>query len=463
MLKCTGNNLRRTLIGVLFVLTTIASTASPCGDATDPEIRNVALTFHRRAALDIPKWTYDSQYLIFGYLGTIVRYDLQEKDFIKSSIDIENETYLFSPSLSATDDVAYKALVFCDSDSIDRKSFCFSSIGHTVLKIMRTDGTDDDEVLTVDSLGQLAWSPNNNDIAFTGQPHGSYFDIDTGKLGIVSRDGSNVTFYDETISACAFYSHRDQAVYCLPEWSSSGSHIAVIVSQNLPETDHRSWSLVVVDIESETVDPIVELHSSKLWDNINEDLNESLGEALDWSWVDDRIYFVKYQRYNDETATFAGNTWTSSIYSINPDGSDLRMIYQADPGLEIDMIEVSPDGSQMLFVMNTYDGLSMPSLNLINIDSSNHRGVRHFFGAIRASWSPDGSEIAMISRPKIDGFLKHEGLFVMNADGKNIRYLLELNYETTVAGDIRDVQVKKVNGRLDLLPETSLMETVENE
>ena len=449
-----------------FVIT--ASTASPCGTGDPAYATKYEILKARYLRSDYRlTWFHNGEFVLLHYLGGILRYDFETGDIVHLIPDfdrasLDHETYRFSPSLSSAGDVAYERLTFCDSALMDNDPSCYDSTGDPVVKLMDIGGMNDRDVLFMDaingdSVDGIVWSLKNTDIAFTAIFRAPNRAVNhwIRRLVVVSKDGSDMTVYDGPYNACGFYSHSEQLVYCQPEWSIDSSRIAVIDSPRTNVSAQRSWRLLTVDVNSGRIVQLMEVEATGISENGSDDLDEALGGALDWSWADGRVYFVKYKRGGNHP-DISNAEWTGAIYSINPDSTDLQIIYQADPGVDIDKIEVSPDGSQILFVM----GLE---LNLINANGTNHRLVKHLEGVTQGSWSPDGSEIAVIGRPSIDGFPGNEGLFVIGVDDASVRELLEFSYRRDSDGVFRDREVKKATGVLDFLSGETVIETLESE
>jgi dipeptidyl aminopeptidase/acylaminoacyl peptidase len=98
---------------------------------------------------------------------------------------------------------------------------------------------------------------------------------------------------------------------------------------------------------------------------------------------------------------------TYSLYSVNPDGSDLREIHPSGRSPA-----VSPDGAKVAFIAN--------GLHVMNIDGSNVTQIAPSrFGMDHPSWAPDGRQIV---------FSVWEGrseLHIINADGSGERTLTD--------------------------------------
>ncbi len=134
----------------------------------------------------------------------------------------------------------------------------------------------------------------------------------------------------------------------------------------------------------------------------------------DWSPDGSQIAFVS-QRNNER-----------SIYIMDADGSNLRLLTNMP---ESDLPDWSPDGKAIIFTSKANgnfeiyimkaDGSNEPT-NLTNNDTQDLVPV----------WSPDGSQIAWLSGD--EGW----DLFVMNADGSNVRQLTDQGHVSNVKWSI---------------------------
>lgn len=109
------------------------------------------------------------------------------------------------------------------------------------------------------------------------------------------------------------------------------------------------------------------------------------------------------------------------IYTMNNDGSAITRLTSDDPARNT-MPAWSPGGDQIVFV--TVEGCGQPSCpSAIRVMSASGANTKRIFFAegkivTHPAWSPDGRQIAFGSNR--DGGMD---IFVMNADGSNVRNL----------------------------------------
>ena len=100
------------------------------------------------------------------------------------------------------------------------------------------------------------------------------------------------------------------------------------------------------------------------------------------------------------------------LYIMDVDGSNQTQLTEHDA--RIDKISFSPDGSKILFVSERDNACG---LYIVNIDGSSQTQLaEHQAWIYEPSFSPDGSMII---------YLRKDGIYIMNADGSNKRFLIK--------------------------------------
>lgn len=130
---------------------------------------------------------------------------------------------------------------------------------------------------------------------------------------------------------------------------------------------------------------------------------------------------------------FEGWTEKYGVFSVNLDGSDLKLIYQSDT--QLNHLHISPDGTKILFSEFTQDlngdgtasedDLYSAEIGVMNIDGTGRRLLTSNNLIIDAVpvWSPDGTEVLFASSRDSTGGTLNLGLYVMSSTGENVRRL----------------------------------------
>ena len=254
------------------------------------------------------------------------------------------------------------------------------------MRISDFDGTDEQVIESPgDAVENPVWSPDGNRIAFTAvvreyewQMLSRYSLGYSRKVGVVEADGSGAELLDSVGFAKS------------PVWSPDGTRLAAIGLDRLDDDGRR---VLIFDADSGVARTLVDVGPSGQGTYIAD---------LHWSRADGRIYYVFATEEND--------TRNSGMFSVQPDGSDSRQEFPLEVGQGIRNIRTSPDGEQVLFVLLPrlwYPNVGI--LRMIDRETDTVKRLRWVFNApvtygpdskdiggnIAASWSPDGSRIAV--------------------------------------------------------------------
>jgi len=131
---------------------------------------------------------------------------------------------------------------------------------------------------------------------------------------------------------------------------------------------------------------------------------------------------------------------TAAIFSANTDGSDVRQLTQPNTGGEEANPAWSPDGSKIIFTLNSANAPG--DLFLMNADRKGLKQLAHCtqpcLGMGVAAWSPDGSTIAYSEGdgpPRSNGDPSVAVLWLMHSDGSHRVQLTHPLLPTSFADD----------------------------
>ena len=374
-----------------------------------------------------PQWSSDGRIIVMGIRRGIkgVTADGSELWDIPTPKP-EHHTYgvAISPSLSATGRVAY--LIYPDIDGDER-----------AIETAAADGTNFENFSDIGAqINKPLWSPDGSRLAFTTRievsrinSFGSEVDIHLNTVVTAASDGSSVIQFP---IVARWSAER-------PVWSNDGQRLAYVASSIIYDDNHERVNRArIVNTRWDGTDEKITLeHRSTLRPQTPFPPFEPT--SLAWSTADDRIYFVYYELMDGEDAGYA-----PSVRSVRPDGSDERIIAVWHENFHLDGMRLSPDGSQLLFTAyiptaenhtrvhagRVLEGKKKTDVELyvMKTDGSEVKKVfdpidDSLYRTIYASWSPDGSRIAV-------NYLENRGnVFTISPDGADARMLIKPNID----------------------------------
>jgi Tol biopolymer transport system component len=139
---------------------------------------------------------------------------------------------------------------------------------------------------------------------------------------------------------------------------------------------------------------------------------------------------IVFSRLDPETMN------TVRLYSVRGDGSDLRAITRSN-GADDSQVDWNPEGSKLAFrrFVNPGEPNERVDVFAVNRDGTNERNLTRnscsgaCLGSEEPAWGPGGHRVAFVRAfgpISPDGNAARVALFVMDADGSNVRQLTQL-------------------------------------
>ena len=435
------------LMALCFVY--LATIAGPCGSIID--LRRDLIETYERTSDYAPVWSTDGTWLLFPWNNKIWKFTRDGRQFAEFPSNDNIGHNSFSPSISKYGSVLFRHFIFND-DNLNTLRFS-SDPG---IKLVDLHGGNVRELTRElpfkinEIIKHPVWSPTGDRFAFLRRNYGA----DRQELVIMASDGSNTRSYHTLAVPGPPVRSGDGSHIGRPVWSRDGSHIAVVDYYYDWKEEVEYWRLLVVRLKDGFTRILIEVNSSD---------RQIINSPLDWSFADDRIYFVmdELDRNEDETA--------SIIYSIKPDGTDRQKVFHSVNGDSISRVDVSPDGEKLLF--ERYSRLERRRvLHVMNLDGTELRRLIPYFSVHDASWSPYGSRIAfsgafVVGEDNLLDWVRNDGdvyarrfsirgFVVMRSDGTDARWLAQF--------DSNDMPYSTL-GRWVFGSRESIMEPVGNE
>ena len=371
----------------LLTTTLLVSSACPEGPKfaiLDEEYQN------RSTANRTPQWSSNGQIIITNIYDGIIRTNIHgnELGHIPHHSVKEQNHMQYSPSLSPDDRVVYRNYYFNDG------GFAFLDFNPFKRELISAniEGTDVNKLSSFGrAINHPVWSPDGSKIAFTTQNSEAGF---TNQFGIMTLDDSEIHVLESTRAHSTLV------------WSNSGERVAYL---NYSGMNNESVNLAIDEWSG--INPKIIATATGRWALISKPA---------WAPDDEIIYFAKREQ--------VGDAWLTKLYLSRSDGSDQRMIADLGIGYNIQNIQMTPNGTEMILI-NDYGIGHTGALYLINIEGANLRKIDFFKGTgersyhdkrIAASWSLDGTKIVVLHH-SIDPVV----LFTMNTDGSDARLLIK--------------------------------------
>ena len=383
-------------------------------------------SLHRYAA-GTPQWSADGQTLVVN-MGYIYGASVDGNRLWRVAYADPRFGRVFEPSLSVNGETAYLKYYK------DEGGLLPNSDGYYHIEITDINGvsatTPNRLFSETGRSGAPKWSTDGSRLAFSANGNLTIMTKrEAGQLNPWSRLSSILTFwrqddirrkYDESVI-------KNRATNHPIVWSNDGQRLAYTHSSAIYNdyTDEYDISLArIVNVRWDGADEKIAMEQKSRRDEFRPALFEPT--SLAWSPKDDRIYFVYYKVIDWEDA---GAGYVPSVRSVRPDGSDVRIIAVWQEGFRMKGLKLSPDGSQLLFTTHRSpkdfdERISDEELYVMNIDGSEAKKVFepldyvYSRGTIYASWSPDGSRIAVHD-------LGHGGnVFTISPDGADARLVI---------------------------------------
>lgn len=393
-------------VAIFVVVVVVPFAVISTGAGLEGGLREIEIQPVRFTLVTPPKWSHDGQAVLVDFRDEIVGASTSGERIWTVPHPESTTDYSSQRMSSVRPDgrVAYIDSYYCSGFF----SFCGRFPHKFDLQTANIDGTN---VRSLRAPGRRkeypTWSPKGSHLALISLLDSDQY-VAQRTLVVMNADGSSVVQFPPV---------PENRLYQPVVWSDNGERIAYVTYEEQLEYNvarPHMHQLSTANRDGSDIKVVAEVHV----------LGASISQPA-WSISDDRIYFAKTDGEVDSFQT--------ALYSIRPDGSDQRLIARLDDVFRVYNIELSPDGKELLL---TSSSSKHDRIHLINTDGTNLRRLANGYdftndsvGASHisrsASWSSDGSRIAVLNRgaiPIIDG--RRVVLYTMAPDGSDIRALI---------------------------------------
>ena len=376
----------------------------------------------------IPQWSPDGRYIVFETGG-----DLTGEIYVAtsdgSSVRLLSDMgeYLVDRGPDVSPDgsrIVYATTRHQVEEAEEQKKLGIARRRNFEIETSNLDGSDRRR-LTDNAPQDVSpkWSPDGKRIAFIREagPFEHIDDTDRG-LFIMSADGTDVRWLakfrfmrkDDGLLAPFEFAHRSAGL----AWSPDGQRIAFVVQER---TDERHESGYLINRDVLYVVGTAGYPFIRLFDTTDKRF-ASITASPVWSPDGDTLMFL------------ARNSSVLNIYEIGADGFGLRTLLTHTPGIEEGTgkgpsLDLSPDGEDIVFSLgNHVSSWGLPEHQRISsvlyIVGADGFYLRKVASGPFASWSPDGSKIAVQSGR---GVPNKAGpfLYTIAPDGSDLRVLVK--------------------------------------
>ena len=325
----------------------------------------------------VPQWTPDGNHIVFDHYRNYDGINLGDIYIVRSDgswlerLSVTSGTYDYWPDVSP--DGSRVVYTTSHGDTEYRRNL--------EIETSKLDGSNRRR-LTENRVWDRrpAWSPDGGQVAFSSHDDDGYDNI-----MVTSADGSDkrIIFKTGPFDPGAIGSEKSSTVDPLklqieagPEWSPDGETLSFVSA----DTSKRSSEigspsiLFTVGTDGDELTPLFVSHRGK----------DFIAPAVTWSPDGRELAFIQH-----DSAAGEWGGWI--LYAIGQDGSGLRKVAEVpirrgfSAWYALISLSWSPNGDEILFV---WDG----DVYVAKADGSGYREVAQ---APYASWSPDGSRIAI--------------------------------------------------------------------